>query len=57
MKHNHTNDTDVFLIEFVGPIRDRRKLKSMKTYLRGLNLRDYCLFVLGINTDCVSATS
>lgn len=34
----------------VEPIRDRKKLEKMKTYLKGKNLRDYCLFVLGINS-------
>lgn len=37
-------------MEYVEPIRDRKKLDAMKTYLRGRNLRDYCLFVLGINS-------
>jgi len=37
-------------MEFVQPIRDRKKLEAIKTYLLGSNPRDYCLFVLGINT-------
>src|SRR5579875_1148414 len=50
MKHNDINDMDVFLMEFVEPIRDKRKIEAMKLVLRGSNLRDYCLFVLGINS-------
>jgi len=34
----------------VEPIRDRRAIASIKARLRGRNLRDYCLFTLGINT-------
>ncbi|WP_348520928.1 hypothetical protein [Alicyclobacillus fastidiosus] len=37
-------------MEFVEPIRDKRKIEAMKLVLRGSNLRDYCLFVLGINS-------
>lgn len=37
-------------MEFVEPIRDKRKIESMKLVLRGSNMRDYCLFVLGINS-------
>lgn len=37
-------------MEIVQPIRERRKLEAMKTYLRGSNLRNYCIFVVGINT-------
>jgi integrase len=33
----------------VDPIRDEKKIKDMKTYLKGKNLRDYALFVVGIN--------
>jgi integrase len=36
-------------MEFVEPIRDRKKIESMKKILQG-NDRDYLLFVLGINT-------
>ncbi|RXT00981.1 site-specific integrase [Ammoniphilus sp. CFH 90114] len=36
-------------MELVEPIRDRKKIQSMKTYLKGKNIRDYALFVLGIN--------
>lgn len=37
-------------MEFVQPIRDKEKLAIMKKYLKGSNLRDYCLFVVGINS-------
>ncbi|MFB5193153.1 site-specific integrase [Alicyclobacillus fastidiosus] len=37
-------------MEFVEPIRDKRKIEAMKLVLRGSNMRDYCLFVLGINS-------
>lgn len=37
-------------MKFVQPIRDKEKLVIMKKYLRGSNLRDYCLFVIGINS-------
>lgn len=33
----------------VDPIRDIKKVNAMKNYLRGKDLRDYTLFVLGIN--------
>jgi len=36
-------------MEFVQPIRDKKTLETMKKVLRS-NLRDYCLFVLGINS-------
>ncbi|MFD1676866.1 hypothetical protein [Alicyclobacillus fodiniaquatilis] len=32
------------------PIRDTKKIEVMKLMFRGSNLRDYCLFVLGINS-------
>ena len=34
----------------VEPIRDRKKLEKMKKYLKGRGTRDYCLFILGINS-------
>ncbi|MFD1676025.1 site-specific integrase [Alicyclobacillus fodiniaquatilis] len=37
-------------MEFVEPIRDKKKIEAMKLMLRGSNLRNYCLFVLGINS-------
>jgi integrase len=37
-------------MEFVQPIRDRKKIETMKKILKSQNLRDYCLFVLGINS-------
>lgn len=33
----------------VEPIRDKKKLKDMKIYLKGKSLRDYTLLVVGIN--------
>ncbi|WP_241716899.1 site-specific integrase [Sulfoacidibacillus ferrooxidans] len=37
-------------MEFVQPIRDKRQVDAMKKILKSTNLRDYCLFVLGINS-------
>ncbi len=37
-------------MQTVEPIRDPKKLNAIKKYFRGKNLRDYVLFVLGINT-------
>jgi integrase len=37
-------------MNFVEPIRDKRKLEAIKEYLRLKNDRDYVLFVTGINT-------
>lgn len=37
-------------MEFVQPIRDKKTLKTMKKILKVNNVRDYCLFVLGINS-------
>lgn len=34
----------------VDPIRDRAAIQRIKTTLHARNLRDYCLFTLGINT-------
>lgn len=33
----------------VEPIRDPKKIDAMKKYLKGKNIRDYALFVVGIN--------
>mgnify|MGYP001386727814 FL=1 len=33
----------------VEPIRDPKKINVMKNYLKGKNIRDYALFVVGIN--------
>lgn len=41
---------EVRILEFVQPIRDKKKIDAIKKILRGSNLRDYCLFVLGINS-------
>lgn len=37
-------------MEFVQPIRDEKQLEAMKRILKANNLRDYVLFVLGINS-------
>jgi len=37
-------------MELVEPIRNKRQIDSMKKYLKGQNIRDYLLFVLGINS-------
>jgi integrase len=40
----------VVAVEYVEPIRDKKQIEGMKRYLRGGSLRDYLLFVLGINS-------
>ena len=37
-------------MKIVEPIRDKKKIDAMKRYLKGKNIRDYVLFVLGINS-------
>ena len=37
-------------MEFVQPIRDLKKIETIKKMLKQQNLRDYCLFVVGINS-------
>ena len=37
-------------MEFVQPIKDLKQIETIKKLLRQQNLRDYCLFVLGINS-------
>ncbi|OGO81646.1 MAG: integrase [Clostridiales bacterium GWC2_40_7] len=37
-------------MELVQPIRDKKHIAAIKTYLKRLNLRDYCLFTMGINS-------
>jgi len=37
-------------MELVNPIREKRQLEGMKKYLKGQNIRDYVLLVLGINS-------
>lgn len=34
----------------VQPIRDKAKIEALKKYLRGTNVRDYVLFIFGINS-------
>ncbi len=43
------NHWRLIVLEFVEPIRDRKKINDMKKYLQG-NKRDYLFFVLGINS-------
>jgi len=40
-----------FFMEYVEPIRDRKKIDDIKKILKATNLRNYCLFILGINSD------
>jgi len=37
-------------MEYVEPIRDKKKINNIKKILRATNLRNYCLFTLGINS-------
>lgn len=37
-------------MEFVQPIRDKKQIEGMKKILKSNNLRDYVLFILGINS-------
>lgn len=37
-------------MELVEPIRDKKQIESMKKVLKSSNVRDYVLFVLGINS-------
>lgn len=41
---------EVIELEIVEPIRHEKQLKGMSNYLKGKNLRDYTLFILGINS-------
>jgi integrase len=36
-------------VELVQPIRSEKQIEAMKKILKAGNLRDYCMFVLGIN--------
>jgi len=37
-------------MEYVEPIRNRKTIDDIKKILKATNLRDYCLFTLGINS-------
>ncbi len=37
-------------MEFVQLIRERKQIEVIKKILRGSNMRDHCLFALGINS-------
>lgn len=41
---------EVYFMEFVQPIRDLKKIETIKKLLKQQSLRDYCLFVVGINS-------
>lgn len=41
---------EVLKLEFVQPIRDKKKIDTIKKVLLAKNVRDYCLFTLGINS-------
>jgi integrase len=43
-------DERMMTMKIVEPIRDKKKIDAMKRYLKGKNVRDYVLFVLGINS-------
>lgn len=43
-------EREVNFMEFVQPIRDLKQIETIKKLLKQQNLRDYCLFVLGINS-------
>lgn len=40
----------VIILEFVEPIREKKQIDAMKKILKAGNLRDYVMFVLGINS-------
>ncbi len=37
-------------MEYVEPIRSKKQISAIKCYLKNYNLRDYVLFILGINS-------
>jgi len=37
-------------VEYVQPIRDTKQIDNMKRYLKEKNLRDWVMFILGINS-------
>jgi len=37
-------------VKYVEPIRSKKQIDNIKQYLKNYNLRDYLLFVLGINS-------
>lgn len=38
-----------FILDTVEPIRDPKKINAIKNYLKWKSIRDYALFVVGIN--------
>ncbi len=41
---------EVIFMEFVQPIREKKQIETIKKLLKQQSLRDYCLFVVGINS-------
>lgn len=37
-------------MEYVQPIRNRKQIDAIKKILKATNIRDYCLFNVGINS-------
>jgi integrase len=37
-------------LEFVQPIRDKKQIEGMKKILKSSSMRDYVLFIIGINS-------
>jgi len=37
-------------MEFVQPVRDKKKIEAMKKILRSSSIRDFCMFTVGINS-------
>ena len=37
-------------MEYVQPIKDKKKIEAIKKLLKSESMRDYCLFTLGINS-------
>ena len=50
MYHTLLLNLRCFTMEFVQPIRELKQIETIKKLLKQQNLRDYCLFVLGINS-------
>lgn len=45
-----TNDKKKKGSKTVDPIKSKKEIQAVKNYLSGKNLRDYTLFVVGINS-------
>lgn len=44
------DNIEVLKLEFVQPIRDKKKIDTMKKILLAKSVRDFCLFTMGINS-------